>query len=87
MLMKKRFRIEEFITCSCFSEGIYLVRYKGEEELYLSIFTRGINPKRFNWKDKIRYIWHALTESRPFEDEIVLDKDAVAKLKKVLNKT
>jgi len=85
--MKKRFRIEEFITCSCFSEGIYLVRYKGEEELYLSIFTRGINPKRFNWKDKIRYIWHALTESRPFEDEIVLDKDAVAKLKKVLNKT
>jgi len=87
MLMKKRFRIEEFITCSCFSEGIYLVRYKGEEELYLSIFTRGINPKRFNWKDKIRYIWHALTESRPFEDEIVLDKNAVAKLKKVLNKT
>ena len=85
--MKKRFRIEEFITCSCFSEGIYLVRYKGEEELYLSIFTRGINPKRFNWKDKIRYIWHALTESRPFEDEIVLDKNAVAKLKKVLNKT
>lgn len=85
--MKKRFRIEEFITCSCFSEGIYLVRYKDEEELYLSIFTRGINPKRFNWKDKIRYIWHALTESRPFEDEIVLDKDAVAKLKKVLNKT
>ena len=85
--MKKRFRIEEFITCSCFSEGIYLVRYKDEEELYLSIFTRGINPKRFNWRDKIRYIWHALTESRPFEDEIVLDKDAVAKLKKVLNKT
>lgn len=85
--MKRKFRIEEFITCSCFSEGIYLVRYKDEEELYLSIFTRGINPKRFNWKDKIRYIWHALTESRPFEDEIVLDKNAVAKLKKILNKT
>jgi len=85
--MKKQFRIEEFITCSCFTEGIYLVRYKDEEELYLSIFTRGINPKRFNWKDKIRYIWHALTENRPFEDEIVLDKDAVAKLKKILNKT
>jgi len=85
--MNKTSKIEEFIMCSCFSEGIYLVRYKDEEELYLSIFTRGINPKRFNWKDKIRYIWHALTKNKPFEDEIVLDKNAVAKLKKILNKT
>jgi len=80
-------QIEEFIACSCSSEGLYLIKYKGEDEVYLSIFSRGINPKRFNWKDKIRYIWHALTKNKPFEDEIVLDKNAVAKLKKVLNKT
>ncbi|NBP01568.1 MAG: hypothetical protein EBU90_15800 [Proteobacteria bacterium] len=81
-----KYEIEEFIICSCYSEGIYLVKHKNESELYLSIFSRGINPKRFNWKDKFRYIWHALISKKPFEDEVVLDKAAVAKLKKVLNK-
>jgi len=80
-------QIEEFIACSCYSEGLYVVKYKDEDEVYLSIFTRGINPKRFNWKDKVRYIWKVLTTEKPFEDEIVLDKQAVAKLKKILNKT
>ena len=81
-----KYEIEEFIICSCYSEGIYLVKHKNEGELYLSIFSRGINPKRFSWKDKFRYIWHALTNNKPFEDEVVLDKSAVAKLKKALNK-
>lgn len=79
-------QIEEFIACSCKSEGIYLVKYKKEEEVYLSFFSHGINPKKLNWKDMIRYIWHLLKTGKPFEDQIVLDKAAVAKLKKVLNK-
>lgn len=79
-------KIEEFIACSCSSEGLYIVKHPAESEVYLSIFSRGINPQRFNWKDKIRYIWHALKHGKPFEDEIVLDVKAVAKLKKILNK-
>ena len=77
---------EEFILCSCSSEGIYLVKHKGEEEIYLSIFSRGINPKRFGLKDKLRYIWNIFKNGKPFEDEIVLDKKAIEKLKKALNK-
>jgi len=79
-------KIEEFIACSCASEGLYVVRHAGEEELYLSFFSQGINPKRFNWKDKLRYIWNVLKNSKPFEDELVLNKHSVAKLKKILNK-
>lgn len=85
--MSIKYALKEFIECSCFSEGLFLVKYKNEDELYLSIFSRGINPKRFNCLDKLRYIWRALTAAHPFEDEIVLDKQAVAKLKKILNKS
>jgi len=72
--------IREFVNCSCETEGLYIVKHKGEEEVYLSIFTRGINPKRFNWKDKIRYIWKALTTNAPFDDELVLSKKQIKKL-------
>jgi hypothetical protein len=84
--MAIKYQIEEFIPCGCFSEGLYIVKYKDENEVYLAMFTRGINPKRFNWKDKIRYIWQALTTNKPFADEMVMDTQAVAKLKKILNK-
>jgi hypothetical protein len=75
--------IEEFILCSCSSEGIYIKRYKNENEVYLSIFSRGINPKRFNLKDRLRYVWNVLKKGKPFEDEIVLDTKSLSKLKKV----
>jgi hypothetical protein len=78
--------IEEFILCSCTSEGIYIKRYKNEEEVYLSIFSRGINPKIFNLKDRLRYVWNVLSKGKPFEDEVVLDKTALSKLLKVLKK-
>ncbi len=76
--------IREFINCSCETEGLYVVKHKGEEEVYLSIFTRGINPKRFNWRDKIRYIWKALTTNAPFDDELVFNKKQVKKLINIL---
>ncbi|NBW58384.1 hypothetical protein EBR43_11550 [bacterium] len=83
--MSKR-KIECFIACSCHSEGIYLVKQADDDFLYLSFFSQGINPKRFNWRDKCRYIWNVLKHGKPFEDELVMDKLAVAKLKKILNK-
>lgn len=82
----QKYDLEVFIPCSCTSEGLYIVKFKKEEEVYLSIFSRGINPKRFNFLDKLRYIWRVITEGKPFEDELVLDKISIEKLKRVLNK-
>jgi hypothetical protein len=76
--------IREFINCSCETEGLYIVKYKEEEEVYLSIFTRGINPKRFGFKDKLRYIWKALTTNAPFDDELVFGKKQIKKLISIL---
>ena len=44
--------IRKFITCSCESEAILLEKYKGEDEVYLSLFGRGLNIKRYNIKDR-----------------------------------
>lgn len=75
--------IREFINCSCETEGLYIVKHKDEQEVYLSVFTRGINPKRFNIKDKLRYVWKALTSNAPFDDELVLNKKQIKKIIKI----
>lgn len=77
--------VEVFIVCSCQTEGLYIKRHKNEKEVYFSIFSRGINPKRFNLKDKIRYIIQCF-KGKPFEDEIILCKKDLLKLKKIIDK-
>jgi len=75
----------KIVECSCSSEMIVLEKYKGEEYIYLSLFGRGLNIKRYNIKDRIRHIWQIITKGFPYTDEIVLDKKSVEKLVKNLN--
>lgn len=77
--------IRKFITCSCESEAILLEKYKGEDEVYLSLFGRGLNIKRYNIKDRIRHIWHIIVKGFPYTDEIVLSKEKVKELAQTLN--
>jgi hypothetical protein len=77
--------MEAFITCSCKSEGIYVVKYKDEDEIYISFFSQGYTPNRMNVWQKIRYIFKVL-RGKPYEDQIVLDKKTQVELVKVLNK-
>jgi len=79
-------QVKEFITCSCGTEGVYIVKYKGEEETYLSMFSRGINPVKTSFLQKIRYIWKLIKTGTPYEDELVLNKKDLKKLLVVLNK-
>jgi len=76
--------IRKFITCSCESEAILLERYKGEEEIYLSIFGRGLNIKRYNIKDRLRHIWQIIVKGFPYTDEIVLKKEKARELAQTL---
>lgn len=71
--------------CSCSSETIVLEKYINEREVYLSLFSRGLNMKRYNWLDRIRHIWQILTTGFPYTDEIVLGKKEIVELKKALN--
>ena len=70
--------IKRFIMCACNSEGIVLEKFKGEKEVYLSLFGRGLNIKRYGWKSRLRHIWQILTKGFPYTDEVVLSrKDAL----------
>lgn len=70
--------IKRFIMCACNSEGIVLEKFKGEKEVYLSLFGRGLNIKRYGWKSRLRHIWQILTKGFPYTDEVILSrKDAL----------
>lgn len=75
---------EHFIACSCSTEGIYIVKHEDEDEVYISFFSHGLNPKRMTLWNKIRYIWRVL-KGKPFEDQLVLNKSDALRLSSLLN--
>lgn len=77
--------IKKYISCSCESETILLEKFSDESEIYLSLFSRGLNVKRYNFLDRIRHIWQIVTKGAPYTDEIVLDKKRALQLSKELN--
>jgi len=77
--------IKRFIMCACSSESVVLEKFKGEKEIYLSLFSRGLNIKRYGFKSRIRHIWQILTKGFPYTDEIVLNQKDALLLAKQLN--
>lgn len=63
---------------------IVLEKFSNEDEVYMSLFGRGLNLKRYNLKDRIRHIWHILKTGFPYTDELVLSKERVKELIKAL---
>lgn len=63
---------------------IVLEKYSNEDEVYMSLFSRGLNVKRYSFKDRVRHIWQILKTGFPYTDEIVLSKERVKELIKAL---
>jgi len=76
--------IKKFINCSCGSETILLEKFEDEESIYVSLFGRGLNIKRYNLSDKIRHIWQIVKTGFPYTDELVLDRKRALELSKAL---
>lgn len=70
----------KFIMCSCHSESVLVEKHANEDEIYLSLFGRGLNVQRYNLKDRIRHIWQILTKGSPYTDEIVLSRESAKEL-------
>lgn len=70
----------KFIMCSCHSESILVEKHANEDEIYLSLFGRGLNVERYSFKDKLRHIWQIITKGSPYSDEIVLNRDTAKEL-------
>lgn len=73
---------EEFIICDCHSEGLYLEVFEGEENIYMSFFSHGVNPKKLTLFGKLRYIWNVLKTGKPFSDQLVFSFNKAKKIAK-----
>jgi hypothetical protein len=38
-----------FLICDCFSHGLLVEKFEGEEEVSLSLFERGLNGRIISW--------------------------------------
>jgi len=69
--------------CGCYKEGLVIEKDQDFEEVYFSIFDRGLySNNKLNWRQKLRYCWHIITIGEPYLDEIILNKETAEHLAK-----
>ena len=69
-----------FIKCACEGEGIGIDYDHEDNYYYFSYWSYGLSNKRLSWRERVRYCWTTLTKGKAFNDEIMLDQEAVDKL-------
>jgi len=76
---------DEYITCSCYGEGLRLSYDEEDKMLYLSLWK----PRSWGstaWSHRFRHIWRILRTGEPWADQIVLHDDQLAELKDYVNR-
>jgi len=61
-----------------------VTKIKNDDYIYLSIYKVGINPTKYSFLTKLKHIWQII-KGRPYEDQLILDKNTAKKLAKELN--
>jgi len=74
-----------FLICDCHSHGLLVEKFKGEEELHISLFERGLSGRTLNWSERLRWIWQIVRYGKPWSDYVILDKEKTNKLVKFIN--
>lgn len=66
---------QKFISCDCYSHGIIVERFEDEEEVYLTLFERGIKGRKLSIKERFIWCWKILSTGCPWTDLVILDKN------------
>ena len=74
-----------FLICDCFSHGLLVEKFKGEEEVSLSLFERGLNGRILSWSSRLRWCWQILRYGKPWSDFVILNTENQKRLKNFLN--
>ena len=76
-----------FELCGCKSE-VLVLEYDQEIGLVdLAIYEHSVSFRnKMSWYQKCRYIWQVIRYNRPFNDQIVLDKNQLKNLKTFLDR-
>lgn len=75
--------IEEFITCDCHDDGLFLSRMSDSKDdpgfVYVSLW-RFWSGKPY-WRYRLRHIWHIIRHGDPYTDQVILDRKSVERLR------
>jgi hypothetical protein len=74
-----------YLECACYYCRLMRVEYDPEfGETFISMWSR---PISHTWRTRLRHIWKILRGGEPFEDEIILNRECMAKLSGYLMKS
>jgi hypothetical protein len=69
-----------FIECECHSEGLGIDYDSDDGYYYFSYWSRGFRNGKLPFWQRLRYILHLAFTGKPFNDELVLNRDSSNKL-------
>jgi hypothetical protein len=76
----------EFLICDCYSHGLLVEKFKGEEEVSLSLFERGLDGRILSWSSRLKWCWQILRYGKPWSDFVILNTENQKTLKDFLDK-
>ena len=78
--------ITEYFECECSAEIISISKWRGDPEIFISMYSIGAGGYRPNWRYRIKYIWHIIKHGHPYTDSIVLSAEEAGRLSELLAK-
>ena len=73
-----------FLICDCFSHGLLVEKFKGEEEVSISLFERGLEGRILSWFSRLKWCWQILRYGKPWSDFVILNTENQKRLKEFL---
>jgi hypothetical protein len=80
----KKEKDSEFLICDCYSHGLLVERLDNEEEVYLSLFERGLEGRILPWSSRLKWCWQILIHGKPWSDYVILNTENQKRLKEFL---
>jgi hypothetical protein len=73
-----------FLICDCFSHGLLVEKFKDDQEVYISLFERGLNGRILSWSSRLKWCWQILRYGKPWSDFVILNIENQKRLKEFL---
>lgn len=74
----------KFLICDCYEHGLLVEKFEGEDELYISLFERGLDGRKLSFKERLRWCWQILIHGKPWSDFVILNTENQKQLKSFL---